>query len=155
MWGRFGRGGAVRCEDAAFRETAIECVRVYPNGFVVEVSVLLDPRTSQRPDHPMRQPPRLGVRFADGSEAGRHVPQLELRSMRKDDRGVPIGPVVRMIGGGGGPVFRTAFWVFSLPPAGPVDVFVSWPAVAPGEGLLRLEGADLLAASQRAQVIWG
>lgn len=65
---------------------------------------------------------RFGVAFSDGRKvtnvAGRgHGP------------GEPTGPVLwGMGGGGGGGRWHQDFWVWPLPPAGPVGFLCEWPA---------------------------
>ena len=83
------------------------------------------------------------------------MPQFAMQSMRKDDRGVPIDPIIRMTGGGGGGHgFRAGFWVFPLPPDGSVEIFVTFPVVTDDEGSHALDGSAIRAAAEKATVIW-
>ena len=101
----------------------------------------------------LRRFPRVGVRFADG-RPGRRSPH-PFTDAEKDEDGMPTRPIIRMTGGGGGGNgFRRGLWVFPLPPPGPVEIFVSAPQVGGDESRVIVEGADVLAAAERAEVIW-
>jgi hypothetical protein len=48
---------------------------------------------------------------------------------------------------GGAEVAEETFWAWPLPPAGPVTVFVEWPAVGIGPSSVTLDGAAIVAAA--------
>jgi hypothetical protein len=139
---------------------AIDCLRVYRNGFTVGLFALADPRIEPGPTHPIRSAtrfPRVGVRFADGRTAGQADDIRSPAELPKDDRGVPIDPVVRYTGGSGGrSTFQTAVWVHPLPPDGPLEIFVGVTDAAghSHETRVEVDGAAVRAAAERARVIW-
>lgn len=134
---------------------AIDHLSVYPNGFEIHVTALLDPH--RRHDVAlMRDPggPRFGVRFANGQTSGRGV--TGIRDIPKDAQGVPTEPFVGGGSGGGGSRhgWRFSVWVYPLPPDGPMEVFLSASVVGMEEGSAILDGSAIRAAAQKAHVIW-
>ncbi len=150
------RGAAVAVE--------LDLLRVYPNGFTINLFILMNPHHGQEPfgrfvrgTDPMQRFPRIGVRFADGRTVGRgpSEPMFGPGNVSKDDRGVPTEPVMRMTGGGGGSNgFHCGVWVFPLPPEGPLEIFVALPAAEVAEVKTTVDGASIRAAAERAKVIW-
>jgi hypothetical protein len=136
---------------------SLDAVRAYPNGFVIDCVILRNPDEAARePFPPMRDPqlgfPRVGVRFANGQTAGRRAERPFVPQARDDD-GIPTSPTTRPTGGGGaGSMYRFSTWVFPLPPPGPLEVFVALGDVL--EGQATIDGGEIVAAAQRAQVIW-
>jgi len=122
-----------RSDDAA---VAVSGFRAYPNGFEMTLSVLLrreDRWGHGRVFHHLHERPepdaelpaeflRFGVLFADGTSATnlgeRHLPP-EAR--------VTAPLLMQQGGGGGGRRFDLRFWVWPLPPAGPMTLVVEWP----------------------------
>jgi hypothetical protein len=143
----------------------IDHLRVYPNGFTINVVILmnphLDPSTAGRilrgdggPPAEHRFP-RIGVRFADGRTAGREAGFPGSFDVPKDEQGIPTVPVLRMVGGGGGSGgYHYRVWVFPLPPAGPVELHVSLPSADPSESKIVIDGAEIRAAAERATIVW-
>jgi len=145
----------------------VEHVRVYPNGFTINLLILTNPRLGRGrsgfallggvggPDMAQRFP-RVGVRFADGRTAGREASFPGHLDVAKDDDGIPTEPIVSMSGGGGGSHgYHFSVWVFPLPPEGPLEVYVSLPAVDDGvESKVVLDGAAVRSAAERARIIW-
>jgi hypothetical protein len=89
----------------------------------------------------------LGVQFADG----RRATNLERRGPGSDG----AGPVLMAGGGGsGGGRFDFQFWVWPLPPAGPLTFVCRWDAE--GIELTRgeIDAAAILAASSQSEVLW-
>jgi hypothetical protein len=144
-------------EDAVW---TIPTLDVFPNGFRVNVALLLNPHRREEIQQVIRRGPmgmiRIGVRFSDGHTGGRssgHRPG----AIRKDENGFPTEPIVGFSGGGGGGTggWRFSAWVFPLPPDGPLEVFVAPPSPAPpAEFRAILDGSAVRAAADRAQVIW-
>jgi len=143
----------------------LDHLRVYPNGFTISLWILTSPHervelrtqmlTASRLD-PVSRWPRIGVRFADGRSAGReaafHGGHL---NVAKDDRGIPTEPVLTLFGGGGGSHgWHVSVWVFPLPPEGPLEVYVAFPATDVGESKVVLDGGLVRSAAERARVIW-
>lgn len=143
----------------------VEFLRVYPNGFTIHLLALPDPHEDQMrnlralgagggPEYVNRQP-RVGVRFADGRTAGREADWHGLPILAKDADGMPTEPIVRMVGGGGGSGgYHFSFWVYPLPPEGPVEIYLALPAIADGEAKVTVDGDAVRTAAQRARVIW-
>jgi hypothetical protein len=93
---------------------------------------------------------RVGVRFANGDV----VSNLR-RPGRWRDGPAPDGPVL-MGGGGSGDRHRydSEFWVWPLPPAGPVTFVCEWPAFDIAESVGQLDGQVILDAAARAVRLW-
>lgn len=116
----------------------------YPTGLDFEVHVLasasaahdLDPSLNgiyHRPgrDSTYEEMLRFGVAFADGRKAS----NLGGFTHPGED---PEGPVLTgMGGGGGGGRWHQGFWMWPLPPIGPLAVVCEWPAA--GIPLTRIE----------------
>ena len=143
----------------------LECLRVYPNGFAIDVVILLNPHLDFASSHPLllggpgmdmaRRVPRVGVRFADGRTAGREAALLGPPEVPKDDDGIPTVPVLRFLGGGGGSRgYHLSLWVFPLPPEGPLEVHIALPDSDVPESTVVVDGALVRAAAERARVIW-
>ena len=135
---------------------SIDHLRVYPNGFGIDLMILRNPDLAQREQLRMHGPdswPRIGVRFADGRTAGRDRFGGRAFEARKDAAGVPTEPVLHpMGGGGGGAEYHMRVWVFPLPPDGPLDIYVQIAELP--EGRVTIDGARVREAAARAQVIW-
>lgn len=140
----------------------LESLRVYPNGFVVNLFILTDPHAGDahriammRGPDPMRSFPLIGVRFADGRTAGRTgAAPFGMADIPRDAEGIPTEPVLRMTGGGGGSNgFHFSVWVHPLPPGGPLEIHVAMPG-ADREATVVLDGAAVRAAAERAVVVW-
>jgi hypothetical protein len=137
---------------------AIPSLDVYPNGFRINVQLLLNPRRAQEIQALMHRPRmgmvRIGVRFADGREGGRGGMRGR-NELSKDEQGVPTQPFVGFGGGGGGSGgWRFSAWVFPLPPDGPLEIFVALPDPSNTEYSTVVDGADIRAAAEHARVIW-
>lgn len=117
----------------------------------------LDPMLFHQPHYQHRGgtdgiPPemlRLGLRFADGSKA------TNTGGLHPHHRQPPDGPVMHAGGGGGGGgSWHQTHWVWPLPPPGPVVVVCEWPALDIPLTNTELDADVILAAAQRAQVIF-
>jgi hypothetical protein len=137
---------------------AIPFLDVYPNGFRINVQILLNPRHADEiramAHRPRMGMVRVGVRFADGRVGGQGFGRAR-GDLVKDEEGVPTEPFVGFAGGGGGPGgWRFGAWVFPLPPDGPLEIFVALPPPANTEYSTVVDGSVVRAAAQRAKVIW-
>jgi len=144
-----------REEDAVW---SIPSLDVFPNGFRINVVLLLNPHKQQEIQARIHRGPmgmmRVGVRFADGRSGG-HDLNRGPHGVPKDDEGFPTEPFVGYGGGGGGSGgWHFSAWVYPLPPDGPLEIFVAPPAPASGEFSAVLDGAAVRAAATRATVIW-
>jgi hypothetical protein len=138
---------------------ALTHLDVFPNGFRINLVVLLDPRRVQElqaraPRRPMMLMPRIGVRFADGRVGGRSARPGRLE-VPKDEQGLPTQPFVGFSGGGGGTGgWRFGAWVYPLPPDGPLEIFVALPGLDTDEMSTVVDGSAVGAAAERAREIW-
>lgn len=92
---------------------------------------------------------RLGVMFSDGHRAattGGHPWPHDADA----DRLVLLSDG----GGGGGRRWDANFWVYPLPPGGPVTLVVSWPKYDVAETRAELDGAAIREAAGRAVILW-
>jgi hypothetical protein len=142
-------------EDAV---VVIPSLDVYPNGFRINLVILVNPHRAQDLHQMMRggplHMPRVGVRFADGRVGGRGVGNGRF-DLPKNEEGVPTEPYVGHAGGGGGSGgWRFGFWVFPLPPDGPLEVFVALPPPASVETSTTIDGSAIRAAAEHARIIW-
>jgi len=138
---------------------SVDCLKVYPNGFTIDVVILVNPHTAHERVEMMRggsrRMPRVGVRFADGRSAGESGAPHGGGGVSKDDQGFPTEPILRMTGGGGGTGgWRFGVWVFPLPPEGPLDIFVGLPAAGLDEASVTVDGGSVREAASRAKVLW-
>jgi hypothetical protein len=133
----------------------------YATGFELEVSVLLatgddsdlEPSLNGVYHRPGRSSSydtvlRFGIEFADGGKAtnvGGRFPGT----------GEPTGPVLNgQGGGGGGGRWRQDFWVWPLPPAGPVSFVCEWPSAGIPLTRAQVDAGVFHAAAGRAQALF-
>jgi hypothetical protein len=90
---------------------------------------------------------RFGVAFADG----RRATNLDRRPVDAEPEGV-----VLVEGGGGGSdvQYTSIYWLWPLPPAGPVAFVCEWPAQGIAETRVEIDAALVLDAAARAQTLW-
>jgi hypothetical protein len=91
---------------------------------------------------------RIGVQFADGSKATNTggFPGAE---------DAPSGPVMHSSGGGGGGgSWRQTFWIWPLPPPGPLVLACEWPALDVPLTRCEFDAQPILDAATRAQVVF-
>jgi hypothetical protein len=112
--------------------------------------------------HPMLHPEpvetrlRIGVRFADGRETD----WQELRAYHEafaagEDAPVPAGPVISGAGGGGGAKsLNMSYWIWPLPPDGPVTVTCHWPEGGVPDGQAELDGSAIRRAGESSRKLW-
>jgi hypothetical protein len=149
-------------EDTA---VAVIGLLAYPNGFQFTVAAVLreedrrqrfiDPMGHHLEWQPDEGPPatflRVGVRFADGTTVtnlGRRWPPFP-----HDDE--PDGPLlIQQGGGGGGRRYDQEYWVWPLPPPGPLTFVCAWPAREVPESRAELDAGLVLAAARRAVRLW-
>jgi hypothetical protein len=95
---------------------------------------------------------RFGVQFSDGAKAT----NVDLRrGFPPDRKAQPEGPVLSPRGGGGGPgSWRQGYWVWPLPPAGPLAFVCEWPAASIPQTRAEIDAQLVLDAAARAQEIF-
>ncbi len=93
---------------------------------------------------------RLGLQFADGTVA------TNLDRSPFDLEGIePVGPLLwERGGGGGGRRYDQGYWVWPLPPAGPLTFVCAWPAKGIPESRAEIDAQPILDAATRATVLW-
>ena len=139
---------------------AIDRLEVYPNGFMINLLMRVDPRKVGVMMEMLRPlganpAPRVRVRFADGRAAGSGPGIGAMPDLAKDEHGVPIDPFMSMGSHGGAPSgWRAWAWVFPLPPDGPLTISVALEAAGLGESSFTVEGFDVRGAAERAKVVW-
>lgn len=141
---------------------AVGSVRAYPNGFEFTVHVRMrrvdpeigpygDPfslhghsRGARSQDNALR----LGVLYADGRRTAT-TSSWVLRD--ESDENLVLS---QQGGGGGGRCWDQDFWLYPLPPDGPVTLIVSWLEHDVTETRVGLDGAAIRAAAGRAVTLW-
>ena len=149
----------VRTDQVA---VAVGSVRAYPNGFEFTLHTRLRREDEAGPivGDPLERHGRwrggqaagdvlrVGVMYADGRRAattGGH--------WRPDDD--PDRLVLHQNGGGGSARrWDWDFWVYPLPPGGPVTFVVSWLGQGVAETRAELDGAAIREAAGRAVILW-
>ena len=93
---------------------------------------------------------RFGVQFSDESKAtvfGGHP--------RFDGGDPPTGPVLMQRGGGGGGrSWDFGFWVWPLPPEGPLAFVVEWPSEGIALTRAEIDATVVRSAAENAVVLW-
>jgi hypothetical protein len=130
--------------------------RVYPEGITFGLQLVRRSKSGEEERYrppllfhgPFREgDPRFGVAFADGRRA-----ELHDRPPHEDGP-----PAIRFAGGGGGGSDRRwegRFWLWPLPPEGPLTFAFTWPAKGIEETLVEVDSAPLRAAATRALELW-
>jgi hypothetical protein len=137
----------------------VSSVLAYPTGIAISLGVRrrsFSPDPSSNMSVGSRDAPadglHFGLQFSDGSK----VTTLDSGPTvdGNDPRAFPARPVLTHNGGGGVHSFDHDFWVWPLPPAGPVAFVCEW--LARGIPLTRIEvdGSPILEAADRAEVLW-
>jgi hypothetical protein len=133
----------------------------YPTGLEFEVRVLtageewLDPSLNGvylRPGGPREgnyeQMLRFGVEFSDGrkvTNVGGHAPR----------EGEPESAVLwGRGGGGGGSQWQQGFWLWPLPPPGPLSFVCEWPAAGLSLSRADIDAQVVIDAASRAQAVF-
>lgn len=147
-------------------------VLAYPTGFEFDVSAILreqrpagvdafaDGAAVPRPRSVVESGdgPELTVRFADGTtlSSARPGPSPEHPGDGDGDGdGVPAGPVLVPVAASTDDRRHDArFWVWSLPPDGPVVVECGWPAQEISYGRVEISGTLIRQAAAGAVELW-
>ena len=150
---------------------AVTDCAAYSNGFSLSLAM------RSRDEIPMRQlgfpgpnsePDRaagiqIGVRFSDGRAVSedRHQPDSAVASYDRDwsegkDPQPPVGPVIGQSGGGGGGrTWNYTYFIWPLPPDGPVMITCKWPARGLQAAGKEINGTAIRAAGLKSHSVWG
>jgi len=102
----------------------------------------------------------VGVRFADGRETSRDHEAAQRRAFfdavaAGSDPPLPPGPMIGSGGGGGGGRrWDWTYWIWPLPPDGPMTVIARWPAGRVPDGEVRVDGSAIRRAGARSEKLW-
>jgi hypothetical protein len=92
---------------------------------------------------------RFGVQLADGRKA------TTLDTHHWGGGPEPTGPVLMQRGGGGGDRrWDLRFWLWPLPPPGPVTFVAEWPLGGIAETRIEIDAAPILDAAAQAETLW-
>lgn len=146
----------------------VDCV-AYSSGFRFGVSI----RSKDDIDHRSLGfgPPtereakgtlRVGVRFADGRAAttqahggSSEVVAYYTAWREGHEPEVPAGPVIaHSSGGGGGKQFDWHYWIWPLPPDGPLTLSFEWLAGGVGLSSTDVDGGAILRAGATSKSLW-
>lgn len=145
----------------------IDRFRVYPNGVVFTATGLM--RNAQRGGGPPPWMPwerggrwgpsdpdrllRLGVSYSDGSK-WTNVDDLADGGVLHRLDTPPVPSLTPQGGSMSDRAFDSDYWLWPLPPAGPVTFVVAWPAFGIDETEQQLDGSLIRDASARAVHLW-
>jgi hypothetical protein len=92
---------------------------------------------------------RFGVQMADGTKATNLSNRLSLREE------TPTGPVLMQRGGGGGDRgWHQGWWLWPLPPEGPLTFVCEWPAHGIAMTRHEIDAGPIRNAAAEARAIW-
>ncbi|WP_326555000.1 hypothetical protein [Micromonospora sp. NBC_01813] len=143
-------------------------VLAYPSGFEFDISAILrEPQPAgvdafvagaavPRPRSFVETDggPELTVRFADGTTLSSARPG-PLPEHPGDGEGVPAGPVLVPVAASTDDRRHDArFWIWSLPPEGPVVIECGWPAQEITYGRVEISGTLIRQAAAGAVELW-
>jgi hypothetical protein len=148
-----------------------ECV-AYSTGFQLGIGIRrkldLEPRIfgmrgmQPRPPEPVEMTLELGVGFSDGrsSEHRGHRPSsVTMDYYRTIQEGgqpeLPAGPVISgWNGGGGGKRWDMQYWIWPLPPDGPMTISCEWPAGGIPSASQEFDGRAIRMAGESNTRLW-
>ena len=145
-----------------------ECV-AFSNGFNLGIAVRSQAQLDHRglgfgpPSEADRERTlRVGVRFADGRESAAsgfgpnpEVMAYYLAWQEGREPEVPAGPIVAQGGGGGGGKhFNFQYWVWPLPPDGPLTISCEWRARGVPLSSTEADGGAIRAAGSKSTNLW-
>jgi hypothetical protein len=91
---------------------------------------------------------RFGVEFSDGRRA------TTIERFRGPREQPPEIVLMQRGGGGGGGSWEFGFWIWPLPPAGPLTFAVEWPAEGVELTTCEVDAAPILEAAARSEQLW-
>jgi hypothetical protein len=98
---------------------------------------------------------RFGVEFSDGRKATTLGWGGSVAFFGADTEAEPEDPVLSQRGGSGGDGnWESSFWLWPLPPPGPLAFVVEWPAKGIELTRHEVDAEPLLEASSRSEMLW-
>ena len=134
----------------------VDAFRVFPSGFQFTLTLRANPAVSDLiaglefdslPRGDGRNVLELRLRYADGRETSGLIPEI----VQAERDGLVLGGP-RFEGGAHGWEFR--WWVWPLPPRGPVELSCEWRAACIARTSVEIDGGILLDAAVTADVLW-
>lgn len=114
--------------------------------FLMQHALQAEPR-EELPDEFVR----FGVLLADGNKATNFDNRLGFRDFFTE----PESPVLMPRGGGGSEhTWSMRFWLWPLPPDGPLTFVIEWPQFQIPETQASIDAAEIRTAAERARPIW-
>ena len=148
-----------RTDDVAI---AAQSGLAYPNGFAFRISLLRRKPIDSHDGDPFHQwrrarhgkladeALRFGVQFSDGAKATLFDAHRWFGA-----ESAPPGPVLMQRGGSGGMrAWDFGFWVWPLPPDGPLAFVVEWPSEGIALTRAEIDASIVRAAAADAVVLW-
>jgi hypothetical protein len=102
---------------------------------------------------------RIGFELADGGRVSNLGGRRAHRKLMAPDA-EPSGPLLLPHAGGGGRsaagrlTMRPGYWLWPLPPQGPLRISCEWPFVGIALATVEIDGASLLAAAKQSEDLW-
>jgi hypothetical protein len=118
-----------------------------PGGRMMHPMHLMMRTRGAKPDELPDELLRFGIEFPDG----RRATTIDNRPGRDEP---PEIVLMQRGGGGGGNGWEFGFWIWPLPPEGPLTVAVEWPSESVELTTSQLDAAPLLAAASQSEALW-
>ena len=137
---------------------ALNCFAAFPTGLSFDMVARIRPgarpreRTNTFMLLGMDAGFRFEVAFSDGRKAEAHpMAILEMPSATRPDT-----PLLSAVGPGGGDVrqSRMSFWLWPLPPPGPITWVLSWEEQGVPEQRITLDASEIVSAAGQARQLW-
>jgi hypothetical protein len=147
-----------RSERAAI---AITGMWAYTNGFEILVTALIHPDgpgfDAETPNDPtlIIRPYRISVQLSDGRTITGERPRGDSGPTGPTGQDGPAGPIMRPRGGGGTSHYQhSRWWVWPLPPSGPLKFICEWPSLLTGETSATIDARLILDAARHSVRPW-
>jgi hypothetical protein len=127
----------------------VAAVWAFRDGFTFWVRAPFRQAGAGLDERPDEQALHIGVQFADGRKAA------NAGRLPGPAGSVPDGLILKPYGFGGGPQdWNLSYWVWPLPPAGPLTFVCEWPAYGIPETRAAIDGQLILDAARHSIQIW-